>query len=39
MMSRAAGRKLEAVDELPADYLAMAERMHGRYIADRVSTL
>ena len=39
MMSRAAGRKLESVDELPADYLAMAERMHGRYIADPIKTL
>lgn len=39
MMSRAAGRKLESVDELPADYLAMAERVHGRYIADPVRTL
>jgi hypothetical protein len=39
MMSRAAGRKLESVDELPADYLAMAERMHGKYIADPVATL
>jgi len=39
MMSRAAGRKLESVDELPADYLAMAERMHGKYIADPIATL
>lgn len=39
MMSRAAGRKLESVEELPADYLAMAERMHGRYIADPIKTL
>jgi hypothetical protein len=39
MMSRAAGRKLESVDELPADYIAMAERMHGKYIADPVAIL
>ncbi len=39
MMSRAAGRKLESVDDLPADYLSMAERMHGQYIADPVKTL
>jgi hypothetical protein len=39
MMSRAAGRKLESVDDLPADYLAMAERMHGKYIADPIATL
>jgi len=39
MMSRAAGRKLESIDDLPADYVAMAERMHGKYIADPVATL
>lgn len=39
MMSRAAGRKLESVDELPTEYLSMAERMHGRYIADPIKTL
>lgn len=39
MMSRAAGRKLESVDDLPADYVAMAERMHGKYIADPIATL
>ena len=39
MMSRAAGRKLESVDDLPDDYREMAERMHSRYIADPVATL
>ena len=39
MMSRAAGRKLESLDGLPDDYLAMAERLHGKYIADPVATL
>lgn len=39
MMSRAAGRKLESVDDLPAGYLVMAERMHGKYIADPVAML
>jgi hypothetical protein len=39
MMSRAAGRKLESVDDLPADYVAMAERMHGKFFADPVATL
>jgi len=39
MMSRAAGRKLESVSELPADYRAIAERMHGKYMADPVKTL
>ncbi len=39
MMSRAAGRKLERVDELPADYLAMAHRIHPTYIADPLATL
>jgi hypothetical protein len=39
MMSRAAGRKLESMDELPADYLAMAQRLHGKYIDDPLATL
>lgn len=39
MMSRAAGRKLEAVEDLPADYLAMAERKHARLIADPAAAL
>ena len=39
MMSRAAGRKLQSVDELPADYLACAERMHPQLIEDPIATL
>lgn len=39
MMSRAAGRKLESVAELPSDYLAIARRLHPRYIADPVAAL
>ena len=39
MMSRAAGRKLESVDELPADYAAIASREHGKYFDDPEATL
>jgi hypothetical protein len=39
MMSRAAGRKLESVDDLPADYLDMAARVHPKLIADPIATL
>jgi hypothetical protein len=39
MMSRAAGRKLESMDELPPAYLAMAKRQHAKLIADPVATL
>jgi hypothetical protein len=39
MMSRAAGRKLEAVDTLPADYRSIAERMHPRYIENPTARL
>ncbi len=39
MMSHAAGCKLERVDELPSDYLAMAHRVHPTYIADPLATL
>ena len=34
MMSRAAGRKLESLSDLPDNYLAMARSMHAKYIAD-----
>ena len=34
LMSRAIGRKLATVEELPADYLAMAERKHPEYLRD-----
>ena len=34
LMSRAIGRKLLAIDELPADYRAMAERLHPEYVRD-----
>lgn len=39
MMSRAAGRKLESVDELPDDYRRIAERMHPGYIDDPLGKL
>lgn len=39
MMSIAAGRKLESVDQLPPAYLAMAEEVHGKYIADPLAAL
>jgi hypothetical protein len=39
MMSRAAGRKLESVDDLPADYLDMAAHVHPKLIADPIATL
>jgi hypothetical protein len=34
MMSTASGRKLASLDQLPANYVAMAEEVHGKYIAD-----
>jgi len=34
LMSRAIGRKLTAVEELPADYVALAGRMHPDYLRD-----
>jgi hypothetical protein len=39
MMSRAAGRKLETVDKLPADYRRIADRMHPRYIENPTGRL
>jgi hypothetical protein len=39
MMSRAAGRKLYSIDELPADYRICAEKMHHKLIADPIATL
>ena len=39
LMSRAAGRKLESVDELPDHYMAMAKSEHAKYIVDPVATL
>jgi hypothetical protein len=39
MMSRAAGLKLESLDELPDNYLAMAEQVHPKLIADPIATL
>jgi len=39
MMSIASGRKLESVDQLPPAYLAMAEEVHGKYIADPLAAL
>ncbi len=39
MMSRAAGRKLHSIHELPADYLVCAERVHPKLIEDPVATL
>jgi hypothetical protein len=39
MMSRAAGRKLEDMNELPADYLQMAREVHPWLIRDPLETL
>jgi hypothetical protein len=39
MMSIASGRKMEALDELPPDYLAMATEVHEKYIANPVNSL
>jgi hypothetical protein len=39
LMSRAAGRKLESVDDLPGYYLTMAREKHAKFIADPVATL
>jgi hypothetical protein len=39
MMSTASGRKLESVNELPANYIAMASKVHTRYIADPIASL
>lgn len=39
MMSIAAGRKLESIEQLPPAYLAMAEEVHGKYIADPLAAL
>jgi hypothetical protein len=39
MMSRAAGRKLENIEELPADYLEMARAVHPWLIKDPIETL
>jgi hypothetical protein len=39
MMSRAAGRKLEHVEDLPSDYLEMARVVHPWLIKDPIETL
>ena len=39
MMSTASGRKMESVDELPANYTAMASEVHTKYIADPIASL
>lgn len=39
LMSGAAGRKLESMDELPDDYLAMAHKVHPKFIEDPLATL
>ena len=39
LMSKAAGRKLERLEDLPADYLEMARTVHPKLIADPVATL
>jgi len=39
MMSRAAGRKLESLEDLPADYRRMAETVHPKLIRDPLKTL
>lgn len=39
MMSRAAGLKLESLDELPPEYLAIAHQQHEKLIRDPIATL
>jgi hypothetical protein len=39
MMSRAVGLKMESVDDLPDNYLEMAERVNPKQIADPIATL
>ena len=39
LMSQAAGRKLERVEDLPDDYLEMAYQQHPKLIADPLATL
>ncbi|NND54253.1 MAG: DUF1838 family protein [Gammaproteobacteria bacterium] len=39
LMSRAQGRKLETVDEMPEDYLSLARTVHPKLIADPLQTL
>ena len=39
MMSTASGRKMESLDELPASYIAMASKVHTKYIADPLASL
>jgi hypothetical protein len=39
LMSKAAGRKLERVEDMPDDYLEMAYQQHPKLIADPLATL
>lgn len=39
MMSVASGRKLERLDDLPDNYLAMAKEVHSKYITDPSATM
>ena len=39
MMSTASGRKLEKIADLPPDYVAMANRVHPKYMGDPVQAL
>ena len=39
MMSRASGRKLARLEELPSDYLEMARSVHPWLIKDPIETL
>jgi hypothetical protein len=39
MMSQAAGRKLERIEELPTDYMGMARALHPWLIKDPIETL
>ena len=39
MMSQAAGRKLENIEELPTDYMGMARAVHPWLIKDPIETL
>ncbi|HJP05804.1 MAG: hypothetical protein CL799_07550 [Chromatiales bacterium] len=39
LMSKAAGRKLERIEDMPSDYLEMAYKVHPRLIEDPMATL
>jgi hypothetical protein len=39
LMSKAAGRKLEHIEDMPSDYLEMAHKVHPKLIEDPMATL